>query len=95
MQEGKCVKDGVVYLTASGAPPNTRLVWNERVAEVEGTTRTDSYDCTEILDRYRSYWNHYVHVEVEGCELTVDAYSHNTHLGKETPFDTFTVNGCD
>jgi len=91
---GKCAEGGVVYITTSGAPPNTRLVLADRKAKVIWGDRVDEYSCSEILDRYRSYWNHWSGVEVDGCRLTFSAYPYSDPPGKGAPWDTTIIDKC-
>jgi hypothetical protein len=63
--------------------------------DAAGAERSDSYDCLvgQGLAAARGSLNDFCHVRVEGCAATVNCYA--VDEGNTTPFDTWTVQGCN
>jgi hypothetical protein len=84
MRDGRCVlprgEHGVVYLNTSGGGGPIRDVWPDKIDTVTSGDISDTYDCAEVLEVYRSYWWHFCHVKVDDCILEVQCYPHDEHL---------------
>jgi len=96
--QGGCVGDtaGIVYVETG---PVGGVVRDVDVSsgtvtgrDASGTARTDSYDCTlgKQLRAKAGMQNDFCHVSVRGCTADVDCYA----IDSETPFDSFSVEGC-
>jgi len=95
MVGGSCASEGgVIHLNTSGAGAGTRDVYPDKTGTVSNDNRADDYDCAEILAAYKGNWHHFTHVAVEGCKLTMNAYSHDNHATLEPAFDTLVLDKC-
>jgi hypothetical protein len=91
---GVCADGGVIYLNVSGGGAPVRDVEATKSDTVSHGGRSDSYDCADILVKYRSNWYHFCHVAIADCLLTIDCYSHDYYATHEAPYDTLEIDKC-
>jgi hypothetical protein len=94
MQGGGCAKGGVIYLNTSGGGAPVRPVNATKQATVTNGSRSDSYDCAEILESSKGNWYHFTHISIDGCKLTLDAHAHDQVDTGSAPFDTLVIDKC-
>jgi MYXO-CTERM domain-containing protein len=85
---GKCADGGVIYLNSSGGGAGVRDVDDNKSDTVSSGDRSDSYDCSEILESSRGNWHHFCHINIAGGELAVKCYPHDD---PSTPWDQVTM----
>ena len=91
---GSCREGGVIYLNSSAGAVDPRDVQKNRTDRVSYKGRVDNYDCSDILDNSQGNWNHFCHVEINDCQLTLKCYDHDRGTGNSAPLDTMTLDGC-
>ncbi len=97
---GNCTPDdtGIIFVEtgAVGGDPRALNETTQTVTgqDAAGNPRSDTYNCTVGQDLRASHGldNDFCHVQVNGCVATVKCYLVGD--GNDTPFDTWTVNGC-
>jgi hypothetical protein len=95
MREGSCVTTGGVrFINSSAGAVDPRSVDATKQATASFGERSDSYDCSEILENHRGNWNHFCNVSVDGCRLTLRCYSHDVGDSGAAPFDELTIDNC-
>jgi hypothetical protein len=85
---GKCADGGVIYLNASGGGAGVRDVDDNNSDTVSSGGRSDSYDCSEILETSRGNWHHFCHVNIAEGELSIKCYPHDD---PSAPWDQMTM----
>lgn len=92
---GHCAEGGVRYLNSSAAGAPVRAVRARHVATASYNGRTDEFDCSEILEVGRGYWDHFCHVIINDCRLTVSCYDHDWGDVGGDPFDSMEIDHCE
>jgi len=95
MVGGHCEEGGVIYLNSSAAGAPVRPVYADRSDTVSWDGRTDSFDCTEILEVGQGYWDHFCHLAIDSCRLEISCYDHDWVDGGGPPFDSYVIDKCD
>jgi len=75
MRGGHCAAGGVVYLDTGTVAAPPRDVFATLSGTVVGTTRTDDYDCREILESSLGLANQFCHLRIQGCQATTRCYT--------------------
>jgi hypothetical protein len=94
MLGGHCAAGGVVYLDTGTVAAPPRDVWPTLSGTVVGTTRTDNYDCREILQSYLGLYNQFCHLRIQGCAATVRCYTFDAPETGAEAFDTWVLDRC-
>ncbi len=95
MVGGRCEEGGVIYLNSSAAGAPVRSISPDRVETVSHDGRTDEFDCAEILAEGRGYWDHFCHINIEDCRLTLSCYDHDWADTGGDPYDTLVIDRCE
>lgn len=91
---GTCASGGVIYLNSSNGGAPARSVRETKTETVSHEGRNDTYDCSEILDSARGYWDNFCHITIDGCILNLNCYGHDYNETQDPPYDTMVLNKC-